>query len=41
MVLIFALTVNFFFTEILILEVTEIFIVSALSLKGGLAPFHF
>nr|QID03248.1 NADH dehydrogenase subunit 2 [Homidia socia] len=41
MVLIFALTVNFFFTEILILEVTEIFMVSALSLKGGLAPFHF
>uniref|UniRef100_A0AAU6PTE2 NADH-ubiquinone oxidoreductase chain 2 n=1 Tax=Homidia sp. TaxID=3054010 RepID=A0AAU6PTE2_9HEXA len=39
--LIFTITVNFFFSELFLLEMTEVFLITSLSLKAGLAPFHY
>lgn len=41
LILIFAITVNFLFSEASFLEITEILIITSLRLKGGLAPLHF
>lgn len=41
LILIFSISINFLFSENNILEIIEIFIACSLTLKRGIAPFHF